>query len=183
MNKQRSAFTFIEITVVLALIGVIAAVLLPRLVRRSPAVEWKNILDDFNNIVSFTRQEAVANQKVYRLTFKSSGEQGLDTIMIEEEKDDPDKPGKKMYPIVSSYYFTTTYTLAKGVKLSAVYIGKQNQLDEKGGAHCYIIPDGLVQDVIIRVIRTINGVESKGSFRMNPFMGTFEFFDGFIKPE
>lgn len=183
MNKLRSAFTFIEITVVLALIGVIAAVLLPRLVRRSPAVEWKNILDDFNNIVSFTRQEAVANQKVYRLTFKSSGEQGLDTIMIEEEKDDPDKPGKKIYPIVFSYYFTTTYTLAKGVKLSAVYIGKQNQLDEKGGAHCYIIPDGLVQDVIIRVIRTINGVESKGSFRMNPFMGTFEFFDGFIKPE
>lgn len=183
MRAVRPAFTFIEIMVVLTLVGVIAAVLLPRLVRRSPSVEWVTILDDLNNMISFARQEAIANHTVYRLTFKSNPK-ALDTLQIEQEQDDVEKPGRKIYKLASSYYFATTYSFAKEVKLVGVYLSKQNMFDEyRNQGFCYVIPDGLVQDIIVHVMRIIDGVQSKGSYKMNPFLGTFEYFDGFIKHE
>lgn len=182
MRLARSAFTMVEMMVVLLLIGVVASYLLPRLNRRSPAVEWATILRDLDNIIFFTRQEAIANQKVYRLAFKSNNK-APDEVRIEQELDDLEKPGKKIYQLVSSYYFTTTYLFDPAIKLDAVYLGKQEMLaDQRGVAYCYVISDGLVQDVMIHLVRKLDNVETKGSFRMNPFFGKFEFYEGAVKP-
>ncbi len=178
MKVRQAAFTLIEIMVVLVLIAALATMLLPRLTRRSPSVEWHTILDDLNTLVFFARQEAIANHKIYRLAFKSQPN-AADTITIEEEYDDPEKLERKLYKTVSSYYFRTVYTYAPSIKLKGVYLGKQEMLDEqRGQAFCYVIPDGLVQEVRVQMIRKIGPDESGITYTMNPFFGRFELVEG-----
>lgn len=182
MKLMRSAFTMVEMMVVILLIGVVVSYFLPRLNRRSPALEWSSILRDLDNLIVFTRQEAIAHQKVYRLAFKSN-RNAPDEVRVEEEQDDPQKPGKKIYPLVSSYYFKTTYLFNAAIKLDGVFQGKTEMLaEQKGVAYCYVVSDGLVQDVMVHLVRKLDNQETKGSFRMNPFFGKFEFYEGSVKP-
>jgi prepilin-type N-terminal cleavage/methylation domain-containing protein len=183
VKPASNAFTFLEMLVVLFLIGIVTTIFLPRLTRRAPKVEWANVLDDLNNLVFFARQEAIANQRVHRIVFKA-GQNVPDSAYIEQELDDPEKPGHKIYQSVSSYYFSTVYRFADAIKIKAVFSGKQNMFDEQRGlAFGYIIPDGLVQDISVQLTRKIEHIETGGTYRISPFLGKFEFFDGYVKPE
>ncbi len=181
-TKQR-AFTMIEMMVVIFLIGVMATFIIPRLAYKNPQSDWSTILYDLNNLALFARQEAISNQAVYRLKFKSNSN-APDLMIIEKEELDPEKPGKKIYTPVSSYYLKLPYKFHPSVKIKAFYHGKKNELEDKfGDPCCYIVHDGLVQDVLIHLVRTEKGVESRVSFKMLPFYGKFEQYDDFIKPE
>ena len=162
--------------------GIIASIFLPRLSRRPTTAEWPSITQDLNNLALFARQESLANHQVYRLAFVSNPK-GTDSVRVEQEKADPENPSHKKYDLVFSYYLPTTYNFNAAVKLKAVYVGKTNMLDEQRGvAHCYIIPDGLVQDVTVHLVRHIDAVETSATFIMNPFFGRFEFNEGLIRP-
>ena len=183
MKRASNVFTLIEIMVVIVLIGFVATIGLPRLFHRPPSSEWKTIVEDINNLVLFARQEAISNQKNYRLKFKSISK-GIDFVVVEEEKDDPEKPDHKIYERAYSPYFNTNYILSEYVKITGVYHGKNETMaDNKNEGYCFVIPDGLVQDVLVHLTRRHEGEESKASFKMMPFLGGFEYFDGFVKPE
>ena len=183
MIKASKAFTIIEMLVAIALIGVIAAVILPMLFRRAPGADWKTIGRELNNLVAFTRQEAIANQKTHRLVFQRRPNEA-DSVRIEEELPNPEKPGQLMYKPAKSEYFSTTYKLPSTVKIKTVYMGRQEMFEEKRGvAYCYVIHDGLVQDVLVHLVRRIDNNEIVASYKMNPFLGRFEFYDGVLKPE
>jgi type II secretory pathway pseudopilin PulG len=182
ISKNRAAFTLFETMVVITLIMVITAFTAPRLFRRAPAVEWKNITDDLNNLVLFARHNAIEERRPLRIVFRSLANE-RDTVTVEEPIDDPDRPGRVKYQPIASYYMTTTYRLADSVKLKAVYYGKREILaDQHGVAYGVVTPDGLVQDIVVHMTRILNGVESGGTFKMNPFFGTFEFYDGLLRP-
>ena len=69
------------------------------------------------------------------------------------------------------------------INFHAIYKGKKEQLSEnKGKAYGYIVPNGLVEDVLIHMMRIERGVQAKVSFSMQPFFGTFEMHENFIKP-
>ena len=183
LKKAVSAFTLVEMMVVIFLLGVMATTIVPRLLRRSPSVEWPNVLDDVNNLVFFARQEAIANHKLYRLTFKKSSKKS-DCIMVEEEQEDPEKPQRKIFKQASSYIFNTKYTLPEETKISAVYHGREEMTAEnKGQGFCHVIPDGLVQDILIHFTRATNEPQPYATFKMMPFFGKFEYLDGHVKPE
>ncbi len=178
---KSSAFTLLEMMVVIALVAVIAAFTVPRLFRRAPAVEWKNITDDLNNLVLFARHNALEYRKPYRLVFRQNQQQ--DTVTVEASMDVPEKPGHIKYEPVAPDYMATTYKFADAVKLHAVYRGKIEMLaDQHGVAYCAITADGLVQDVVVQLVRTLDGVESSGTLTMNPFFGTFDFVEGLVRP-
>ena len=66
----------------------------------------------------------------------------------------------------------------------AVYLGKNELFAEnKNEAYCYITPNSLVQHVFIHLVRQTDGGEQKVTFKMEPFLGEFELYDGFIRPE
>lgn len=173
----------IEILIVVMLVGLMATLVMPRLFRRAPNTQWKNIADDVNNLVFFARQEAIANQGVYRVRFKRKS--GQKTIaVVEQEQPNPEKPGTKKYVRAFSAYFNTLYEFADIINIDAVYLGKKNQMQENDGqAYCYVVPDGLVQPIIIHLTRTLKDKTSKVSFKMAPFLGTFELIEKHVKPE
>jgi len=182
VNKSRSAFTMIEIMVVIFLVGILATIVFPRAMRKEPQADWKTILEDMNNLVFFARQEAIANQRMYRLAFHSVTT-GPDFVIVEEERQDPEKPKQKIYVPATSYYFTPRYVFHPAIKIKAFFRGKKDVLeDQKGRGYCHVISDGLVEDALIHMTRKIDNEETGGTFKMMPFFGKFEFFDGYQKP-
>lgn len=187
MQRLSTGFTLLEILVVLFLIGIMATLGVPRfLLDRQPKAEWPAIVDEINNLVIFARQEAISNQAIYRLVFKKQ-KKGRDFIVVQREGLDPENPLKKMYKTVSSSYIQTKYELPENVHFNAVYHGREEQFEEsKNEGYCYVIPDGLVQEAVINLVKIKNKKEKREeqvSLKMMPFYGKFEFLYGFIKPE
>lgn len=165
----RRGFTMLEIMVVLLLIGVAVGMVLPRMIRRAPDTEWPAITDELNNMLYFARQEAITTQKIHRLVFKKKEQ----TIHVEVQGPQT-KPGIYSYESVFSYYFTTHYTFPEIIKCQAVKQGKKNLFDEnKGVAYCYVVPHGLVEDVVVELERSDTDRTSSARFVIQPFLGSF----------
>lgn len=168
---------------VVVVIGIIATTVLPRFMTKKPADQWEAVLDEINNLVYFARQEAISKQRVYRIHFKST-RKANDIAIVEIESDDPDKPGKKIYSPVESYYFKPKYTFPSSITLQAVFHGKEEQLSQnKQNAFCYVIPNGLVQEIFIHLLKTEDEKQTKVTFKVSPFFGKFEMLKGFVKPK
>ena len=184
MRGRRSGFTLLEILLVMVVIGVVATMTLPRLFRKKPQAKWETVLDEVNNLVSYARQEAISNQNIYRLHFQTTRAGGY-RVQVEVESDDPEKPTQKLYTPTKSYYFNPQYTFPKSITIQAVYHGREEQLSQnRQHAYCYVIPDGLVQEILIHLVRKEEDEkESKVSFQMAPFFGKFELHTGLIRPK
>ncbi len=169
-RQQSAAFSLIEIMIGLAIIGLGASVMMPRLLRRSPVVEWPALQQELNNILYFARQEAITTQKVHRLVLHEKKKTITVEVIAGEEK-----PGVDRYIPAESNYFTSRYELPDSVRFGAVTLGKKNLFEEnKGVAWCYIVPNGLIQQVSIQLLRDEgDGVQAK-KFEAAPFLGTFD---------
>lgn len=182
-NNSSKAFTLIEMMVVVVLVGIAATIIIPKLYMRKPHAEWQTVLDSLNNMVFFARQEAISDQKVYRLLFKSN-QSSEDYLVVEQETIDVDEPTKKVYEQVKSDYFDTRYDFDESIKMVAFYVDGKEQFEEKKDTGlCYVVPNGLVQDIMIRFVKKKDDKESKVSFKMMPFEGKFVMYEGFLKPE
>jgi hypothetical protein len=179
MNLMRSAgFTIIEILLVTALIGAVAAIIIPRIGRRTPQHDWPVLLDKINHLASIARQESLMHHNVYRLVF-AKGTDAADAIYIEEEYLDDEKPGMKRYREPKVYYSTTRYEFGQGLWLNGFYQGKENLLSErKAKAYCYIIPDGMMQECMVKIAKKLGEQEFFVTLTANPFEGKFEFDEG-----
>lgn len=181
--KNNSAFTLIEILIVMVVIAFMATIISPWLFRKKPAQNWPTTLDRFNSFLYFARQEAISTNKVYRVVFKSN-KQEPDFILVQEETEDPENPDKIIYKQTFSEYFKTQYTLPDTIKMVSCYKGKVEQFAEnKGNGYCFVIPNGLVEDIMIYLVRKIDDKEEKATFKISPFVGKFDFYEGFLKPE
>lgn len=181
LDLKKSAFTLVEILIVMVVIGAMATIIIPRLFRKEPRADFNFVLNELNDLVYFARQEAIATQKNYRLYFQSN-KNAPDFITVEQEQDDPEKPDKTIFKQVYSDYLQTRYDLHPSVKMIHFYQGKKEQFEEnKGRAYCYVVPSGLVQDVIVHMSRIRDdNTEFKGTFKVEPFLGKFEFYEGFV---
>ena len=179
--KAKSAFTLLEIMIVMVIIGLMMTFVTPWLFKKEPSSEWPIVLTEVNNLVDFARQEAMANQKTFRLFFRKE-KKDLDYIVVEKEEEDPEKPDHKIYEQVHSEYFQTRYVLPEKIKMDAVYLGKKELFSEnKDNAYCYVIPNGLVQEVVVHLERKVEDGYQKGTFKMEPFLGMFEYHEGFAR--
>lgn len=181
MRCVRNAFTLLEVMLVVVVIGFVATMVMPRLIRRSPSIEWKNVRDEINNLVYFARQAAITTLIPHRLTFDTRKPNHV--IRVEREEFDPENSEKKVFVPASAYYFKPEYRFPEGISMYEVYQGRVELLSEnKGVAHCYVVGSGLVQDILLHIIRKQETGEARASLEMEPFFGVFELSDGFKKP-
>ena len=147
---------------------------------RQPQLDkkWDHVLDSVNNLVHYSRQEAIACQVNHRIHVEKKND-GLFEIYVEKEKKEKDRRGKPLFDRAKSFYFNPVYSLPEDVLVEAVYNGdKEEQLAKnKGHAYCHVISNGLVQEATINFVKKQGGYESRKSLKMVPFFGKFEFFD------
>jgi type II secretory pathway pseudopilin PulG len=184
--RRPTAFTLIEILVVLVIGAFLMTTITKRLYlfRKKPSARWSAVLDEFNNMLQFARQEAITGKKNYRLLFKKNIKEQPDFIMVQIEEQDTESPNKKMYKQVDSDYFKTKYLFPKEIKMEAFYQNSsENMFDEqKGEGYCYVVPNGLSQSCMIHLIKKEDLYEDKVTFQVQTFIGEFEYFEDFIKP-
>jgi prepilin-type N-terminal cleavage/methylation domain-containing protein len=183
---RSTAFTLIEILVVLVIGAFLMTIITKRLrlLRQKPAAEWSAVLDEFNNMLQFARQEAITGKKNYRLLFKKNIKEQPDFVIVQIEEQDTEHPDKKRYKQVDSDYFKTKYVLPREIKMEAFYQNSQeNMFDEqKGEGYCYVVPNGLSQDCMIHLTKKEDVYEDRATFQVQTFIGEFEHFDDFVKP-
>lgn len=182
--KKSQAFSLIEILVVVAIMAIIATTTFPRMLKQGSDTKFPHVLGELNNLAFYARQEAILQRKVFRLSFQVNT-QTPDVIVIESEEKDKEKPGKTIFKPYEGLGFQAKYELPKEIKINAVYQQGKEQLELNKGkvAYCYIIPDGIMEDLLVRMTRTFDKDEEKASFKIRPFLGNFEFFESWIKPE
>ena len=182
VNRKRKAFTLIEILIVMVIIGFMLTMIPSWLFRKKVDSSLPAVMREFNNLLLVTRQQSITSQKTCRLLFKS--EKNVNDFVVAQIMDkDLDKPGKDIARIISSEYLESKYSLPKGIKMEAVYLGKEELFSEnRNEAYCYVSPNSLVQNIFIHVIRKIDDLEQKVTFKVEPFLGEFELHSGFLKP-
>ncbi|MFH1461643.1 MAG: type II secretion system protein [bacterium] len=179
--SKRRAFTLIEMLVVMVIIGFMMTIIPSWMFRKKADATISAVLREFNNLIFIARQEAILEQRVCRLYFKS--EKNLnDFIIIQIMQEDPENSNKQVPIRLSSEYLNTKYDLPPNIKMQACYLGKKELFSEnKNEAYCYITPNSLVQDVIIHIVRQTDSGEEKVTFKMEPFLAEFELYNGFLK--
>lgn len=182
VNRKRRAFTLIEMLIVMVIIGFMVTMIPSWLFRKRVDSSLPAVMREFNNLLLVARQQAITSQKVHRLFFKSE-KNFNDYVVVQTMDKDPEKKGKEIARIVASEYLETKYDLPQGIKMEAVYLGKEELFSEnRNEAYCYVSPNSLVQGIFIHVIRKIDDLEQKVTFKVEPFLGEFELYSGFIKP-
>ncbi|MBD3273614.1 prepilin-type N-terminal cleavage/methylation domain-containing protein [Candidatus Dependentiae bacterium] len=183
VNGKRSAFTLIEILIVMVIIGFMVTIIPSWIFKKKVDATLPAVMSEFNNLLLIARQQAVLNQKTCRLFFKS--EKNLrDYVVVQIMEQDPENSEKKVFKVASSEYLDTKYDLPKGIKLEAVYLdGNELFSENKGEAYCYITPNSLVQDIMVHIIRRLDDLDQKATFKIEPFIGEFELYNGFLKPQ
>lgn len=172
-----------ELMVVLFLIGLLISMVAPRLSRRSASSEWKNVLNDLNSLAQLAKQESMAEQVVFRLNFLRGKQDAADGLIVERQLSLDNQSGRIEFEKVHSSYLTTNYTFADNIRLRAIYLGKQEILNESGQAACYFVPDGLAQNIYIQLVRVENQKEEFVTLKMIPFAGQFELDEKLIRPD
>jgi prepilin-type N-terminal cleavage/methylation domain-containing protein len=182
---KKKAFSLIEILLVMVIIGIMATMALPRLRPRHRVMNWPAVTHYINNMVQFARQQAIADRATYRITFYKKNPKAVDTISIEKQVPDPEKPHTKIWKPLDSVFFATTQELQPEIKFVAAYKNGVEQFDvNKNSAHCYVMHEGLAQEIMLHLTRIApeDEFEEKGTLIMEPFLGVFEYHEGFTKP-
>lgn len=175
-------FSLIEMMAVLMLIGLAIGMVASRLSRRPHASEWTHILDELNNLAQFARQESIAEQVVFRLSFTRGKNKTPDAVVVEHQIKTNQKTGMAEFAHAPSPYLKTQYSFTENIQIRAMYLGKKEIFQENNQAFCYVVPDGLIQDVYIQVVRVEDNKEEPVTLKMLSFDGQFKLIEKFIRP-
>lgn len=159
----------LEILIAILIIGIGASLVMPRLTRRAPSSEWSVVEDELNNLLYFARQEAITTQKVHRVAFDKRRR------MIEVEVDVGEgKPGERLYEPARSTYVTSEYELPPGVDFVSLRRGKKDLFSERRGiGYCAVMPQGLIEQATLTLVREHNDDQSQRAFEIEPFLGSW----------
>ena len=159
---MKKGFSILEILVVLAIVGALAATLIPLMFRNKPTENWTHVLTEFNNVASLAVQASIEQNKVCRLTVeKNSDGGGTFSASIQKvgfpsgedrlRKGVGAKTHKPVYEALSGTFIKDVFTLSKNISIADVWTPNKESEDGSPGKSCFIMPRGLTQKLIIHL--------------------------------
>ncbi|MGE0206655.1 MAG: Tfp pilus assembly protein FimT/FimU [Candidatus Babeliales bacterium] len=182
----KKGFTFLELMVVILILGIIATIAVPALQNRLPGYQRKQFIAEVDSLSRLAWQEALVQQKALRLLFTL--DKRLMSVQI--ATGGFDKDGNPTFAPVDIPYLKSSYQWPDSIEIKQFFIGKKDFLTRPGikteTIWFYYAPEGLVQPVIINMLDTSNqdaqGKARQISLVMNPFTGQFKEYEEFQKP-
>ena len=176
-GKSRQGFTFLELMVVLFIMGLIAAIALPNLQGLLPGYKRREFIANLQNMFSLTWQHALATNKAHRVFFDFKKR-----IVQVEIEDHVTKEGNPVFKPVQGTYQKYTTQWPEALTIKQFFIEGQDEMARAGReiltAWVYIVPQGYAQDLIINML---DGTRQVGLV-LNPFTMRFKTYDTFQKP-
>lgn len=182
-NNYKSGFTLLELMIVIALIGMIAAVMIPNFRGRTPTYERNTALAKLNGLVRFAWQNALTENKMHRVAFKIPGDVSLQIATGEYKLDEP------VFIPLERDYADTTLEWPEQLEIKQFLIDQKDAMKElsssKGTIWFVVMPDGLAQNVVINFIDAKDilpdGTPKKFGLVLNPFTSQFKLYGSFQK--
>ena len=133
----RNAYTFVELLVVILIIGILVATVLPQLKQATSGLELEGFVKDIYYLCKYLQASAVSQGKLYRLNIAP---ESLELNATFKEKDELPLSGTGFKPIEGR--FAKTYYAPKG-SIIEVTAPTDNQI--------YFYPDGSIDQAQIHI--------------------------------
>jgi prepilin-type N-terminal cleavage/methylation domain-containing protein len=179
-GKSNNGFTFIELVVVIMILGIVATMVVPNLQKRLPGYKRKAFVNELNTLLALGWQNALSSQKVNRVFFDFKKR-----IVKLEEEETGATPDKASYKPVTQAYRKTWYEWPEAIEIKNFII---DGVDEFGRDRevltiwFYIVPEGLTQEVIINILDTSQTPDIALGLVLNPFTAQLKEYGTFQKP-
>jgi prepilin-type N-terminal cleavage/methylation domain-containing protein len=178
-GKSKQGFTFIELMVVILLLGIVATMIVPNLQQRLPGYKRKAFVSELNTLLSLGWQNALIAQKVIRVFFDLKNR----TVKLEVEEPGP---GNTLVakPLAQSYR-KTSYEWPETLEIRNFFIDGTDEFRSDRDVFTiwfYVVPEGLSQEIIINVLDTSQTPNIRLGLVLNPFTAQLKEYDTFQKP-
>jgi len=182
--KINSGFSFLELMVVILLLGIMATVLVPNLQRLRPGYQRRLFITELNSLLLFAWRNALITQRVHRLLFDI----GKRVVRVQAEVEEKGKE-KEFYDL-QTQYIKTYYQWPENIIIKELFVGKEEQLQRPGmkteSTWFFLVPEGMSQEVIINALDTndtdAQGKEKQIGLVINPFTVQLSAYEIFQKP-
>lgn len=183
--SRARGFTFLELVVALALIGLMATIVIPNLNRLQPGYERKEFITTLSALTQRAWQSAVTSQRQHRVWFDLLSHR----VVIEKAAEKKNEKGEILYQELPHDYVASSYTWKPSLLIKDFFINGTDEMHRPGRVGTinevwfYIYPDGSTQEVIINVFDTSDTSQAEAGTRfslvLSPFTGTFSIYDTF----
>lgn len=180
----KHGFTFIELVVVLLIIGIMGTVLVPYLGGGKQKADMRSFVSQFNELLQGAWRNALQTRHIQKVKvdFKNN------VITLTERVEKGATQRDDVFIAVKGLVTPTTITIPDGCTFVNFYIeGKDEMARETRSedAWFFIMPDGIAQLVVINLKLQVDdqraGIEIAGLV-LNPFTAQFEYYDEWQKP-
>ena len=180
---KKSGFTIVELMVAMAIIGLVAAFGIPRLLPPKPRQVREAFISQLNSLVGFAWQNAVTKSKVHKLEFD------FDRKKVSIFQMGPtDKYGKATWEPIKRAYTATVIRIPGQLEQKNFYIEGEDKVAKLGilkNVWFAISDGGISQEVVINFLDNKDKRDRRKrpvGLVLNPFSAQFEVYNELAKP-
>ncbi len=181
MHGKNSGFSLLELLVVMFLIGIMTTFALQLYRNVKPAYKQEQFADNVRTLLAIAWQGALASGKIHRLYFDLTKR----VMLVEMQTNEPYEEKELFAPVMRSYD-QAQFTWSKSIVIKQFYIQGMESMYKPGikteAIWFYVMPDGMVQEIIINIEETVDDSKLPLSIVINPFTAQLSTYDTFQKP-